>query len=1048
MDIRKTIKEPDIQYWPEVRWWLAEGMHTDVTLKKDISELHDAGFGAVEFLAMEEPGADSKLYGWGSEEWVHDTHTIVDETTQRGMGVSMTSGTNWSNANLIGISPDERSAAQELDYVAVTVKAGERFEGTIPKPVPRMPGVKKQTLLGVVAAAICGTENEKKILDKNRCHVVSKELESEEICYQAPDDGDYELFFFYIHGTGQTAAPSVDVSYTINYMDPDGVEAFKRYWDKEVLTEELRQMLTQNGRGMMYMDSLELMTYADGGQLFGFSFAGEFERRRGYDVIPYLPFLVKQPGMMLPVHNYHYVCSDKEWFERLENDFYQTTTDLYMDHMLRPMQEWLHQHQMSLRSEISYGLPFEISQPAKYVDGVETESLEFASQIEAYRGLAGAAHIYHRTFSSETGATMLNYMKGLDFYNQIIFTQMAAGVTKTVLHGYSSICGSEKSTYWPGHEGMWPMFSERFGSRQPAFIHYKDWTKMIARCQMVLRQGVSRIDLGILRTDYNFNNSLALGYGESEEDIYENRLMRDNKGLYWRDMQLQNAGYTYEYFSPYILEEDFTKFENGRLYDNGPGYRALIVYQEYMPLAAARRLLKLAEEGLPVIFVNHVTEEIRPVGIEKYHEKAASKVPGLSGEDEELKNVIEQIKAFPQVCELDDQAQTLAALQSMQINPAAGYEAPNKNLLTTTTQDGKDRYIFVYNMQYTETKPYENTLVIDTVGKPYEVDCWNGELIEIGQYTIEENQMRIPVTLAPGQAKLYRIAGEETCGIHVEDTDAWRVTTQKGLALEVCHDGTYRATLSDQSKKTVSATVLPEITIPQWHLQVEDWDAGEKRVITEDRGKGIVTREVYYETKKSVIDAGTVNAVPWKEIPAVGETVSGIGRYTAIVEIPAAYSSDNGYVLQMESIEGNTGAVYVNGKKCGVLDFEALKMDISDYLQAGKNEIMIEVSTTLNNRLKAQEYFAKAMERSLACIMEMAGGGSADGETADEMAEEMPEEASLSGEMSGQTEEGTGGEMSEEEIKDSMPTQTIQNKVRDYGLTGEVKLIPYTRIKL
>ena len=101
--------------------------------------------------------------------------------------------------------------------------------------------------------------------------------------------------------------------------------------------------------------------------------------------------------------------------------------------MLKPMQEWLHTHNMTLRAEISYGLPFEISQPGKYVDGIETESLEFASQIESYRNLAGPAHIYNRTYSSETGATLLNYMMGLDFYTQIIFTQFAAGVTKTVL---------------------------------------------------------------------------------------------------------------------------------------------------------------------------------------------------------------------------------------------------------------------------------------------------------------------------------------------------------------------------------------------------------------------------------------------------------------------------------------------------------------------------------------------------------------------------------------------------------------------------------------
>lgn len=44
--------------------------------------LDEAGFGAVEFLAMEEPGADSRMYGWGSEEWVHDSHVIFEEATK------------------------------------------------------------------------------------------------------------------------------------------------------------------------------------------------------------------------------------------------------------------------------------------------------------------------------------------------------------------------------------------------------------------------------------------------------------------------------------------------------------------------------------------------------------------------------------------------------------------------------------------------------------------------------------------------------------------------------------------------------------------------------------------------------------------------------------------------------------------------------------------------------------------------------------------------------------------------------------------------------
>ena len=41
-------------------------------------------------------------------------------------------------------------------------------------------------------------------------------------------------------------------------------------------------------------------------------------------------------------------------------------------------------------------------------------------------------------------------------------------------------------------------------------------------------------------------------------------------------MKLQNAGYTWDYFAPQILEEDFVDFEDGELLPDGPGYRALI----------------------------------------------------------------------------------------------------------------------------------------------------------------------------------------------------------------------------------------------------------------------------------------------------------------------------------------------------------------------------------------------------------------------------------------------------------------------------------------
>jgi hypothetical protein len=107
-DLVRLIRNPSIEFRPELRWWLAEGLHTDETLRYEIDTAHRLGFGGMEFLAMDESDIDHARYGWGAEEWVHDSQIVVEETTKRNMSVSFTSGTNWSNANLRPSTPTTR----------------------------------------------------------------------------------------------------------------------------------------------------------------------------------------------------------------------------------------------------------------------------------------------------------------------------------------------------------------------------------------------------------------------------------------------------------------------------------------------------------------------------------------------------------------------------------------------------------------------------------------------------------------------------------------------------------------------------------------------------------------------------------------------------------------------------------------------------------------------------------------------------------------------------------------------------------------------------
>ena len=117
-----------------------------------------------------------------------------------------------------------------------------------------------------------------------------------------------------------------------------------------------------------------------------------------------------------------------------------------------------------------------------------------------------------------------------------------------------------------------------------------------------------------------------------------------------------------------------------------------------------------------------------------------------------------------------------------------------------------------------------------------------------------------------------------------------------------------------------------------------------------------------------MLDAGEVELKPWLDIPEIGPDVSGVGFYTCEFEVPEAWNEDStqeklGAVLKLGSTNGNTAAVYVNGKKADGVDMNHPTVDISELLVPGKNTLLVEVASTLNNRLHQKEYYAKIRYR-------------------------------------------------------------------------------------
>ncbi|KAF2420476.1 glycosyl hydrolase [Microbacterium sp. B35-30] len=938
-DFRRAIAEPAIDFRPELRWWLAEGLHSDATLRREIEDAHRLGFGGMEFLAMDEGAIDHARYGWGSEEWVHDSQIVVEETTRRGMSVSFTSGTNWSNANLPTIDPDQQAAAQELDVVHETLSARQARSGPLPRsdleaPIAEttLPGhrgtITQQHLVAVVAARVAGDG----LLDAASVIDLTAEVDGEALEWTAPGgEGEWRLFAYWMHGTGQTASPSASVNYTVNYLDRDGVDAVIAYWDDVVLTPALRAEVARNPRAQMYMDSLELSTFGAGGMFWGFTVADEFRARRGYDIASWLPFLTRDAPFMAVSTVYHHEPADEAdrvTVDKVRFDYVRTLTDLYIENMLRPFAAFLHEVGMTLRAEISYGLPFELTRPGPEVDGIETESLEFGAQIDAYRLMAGPAHLFRKQYSSETGATTRNHMLDHRFYDQIIATQLAAGITKTVLHGWASPAGAEGVTEWPGHEGMWPMFSERFDTRQPGSEFYPLWTAAIGRLQYALRRGRPRIDVGILRTDHFTDNLIGMALigpnGERipDEVAYGTMWMRDRENHWWQDLGMQDAGITYEFFDGSLLLRDDVSFDGDEVQPGGPGYRALVAYQSTLDADVAAHLLTWARRGLRLVIVDGARElESLMAGRHRTHGLAASATPGLDGRDDELAAIMADLRRMPGV-RVTAPSDVVAALDDLGAGGRARFVDDDPHVLTHLRRDGDLMVLYAYHFLYETAEPTTVGITLEGTGSTHRLDVWTGELRPHRGARRDGHRTVVELTLAPGEVAVV-------------------VLDRASDALDSAPPATTEVARAER-----------------WRLIVESWDAGEPEVLTEDRGLGYVSREVRPTTAVTRLDPGETELAPWSEIPAVGPDVSGVGEYTTTISVPDVETGVR-YVLDLGSTCGGLGSVRVGDGPARGFDTAHPVIDVSGDIRPGENAVTVRVGSSLNNRLRARGYYER-----------------------------------------------------------------------------------------
>ncbi|MDO4276872.1 MAG: hypothetical protein Q4D16_24700 [Eubacteriales bacterium] len=794
-----------------------------------------------------------------------------------------------------------------------------------------------------------------------------EEKETYTLTWTNPYDFEAVLIPEWKVGVGHgTEADSYDYGYMlmVNHFSKAGADAWYAFLKSYILTDDMMELLEKYDiRWDLFIDSLEI------GSLGRFYWSNElsdiFLDLNGYDVTPYLPALFST--------DYTF-----EGIDVIENDMRDALTEAYIVFQERLSQN-LREDGGELRAQVSYGSTLTTSSAIRAVDVPETESLAFKFSVEAFKLMSGGVHLSGaEEFSSET-----NNWLGVDYasYNDQLYAvhqQMAAGVNRTVWHGYETQFSSEAVLDWPNNSGG---IGCQFGSLNiPTSVLESDFSNHIAILQNVLKAGTETVDVGIMQNDLFI---IALNQDG------------DSKGLLTDDHTLQDKGYSWECFDSSYLwaEEGEYGFQNEDGTLGNPKYKAVVVWDEDLSLNAAKALQKLTEGGLYVVFNT---------------DAAASTTGSAAGDDEELKNIISEIKADTEHTATAAATEEIAEiLEGFGVTPRVALEQGvckeyNKRIYeesltvgeayetydgiwTAMMRDDDANYYYMFN----ESVDYSMTTEASFEGifTPYELNTWTGEASPVAEYKHENGRTKLEVSLEPGETAVYIMEPEKEEGeIYITDTDAdFGVKSGDGtLEIGAAKDGTYTTTLSNGETVTSEITVEDITWDGLWNVEIEQWTKGELETRTEIRDnidpytgetfeyEGSSQHEAtelgYTTDKENVLKAEIANKdmVSWKDMYDKGlsdrdlTNVSGVGTYTTVF---TASGDKQGIVIDLGDIDGMVGLT-VNGESFAV-DIDNCQTDISSAVKEGENIVVVTVCTSLTNTLKeGEEGVKRGMQES------------------------------------------------------------------------------------
>ncbi len=490
--------KPPPEARPWVYWFWLNGNITSNGITADLEAMKRVGISGVLIMEVDQ-GAPVGPADFMGTSWRGLFQHVHAEARRLGLEVNMNNDAGWNGSGGPWITPEQ--SMQEIVWTETDLTGPQRFEGKLAQPeatagyyrdiaVQAFPAVGDYRIPNIESKAAFQRRVSRKPAKGNlpdsmriECgavtNITARMDATGKLVWDVPP-GQWTVIRVGHTSTGveNAPAPKTGRGLECDKLSKEGIEAnFAGLMAKLAADNKLKPGNAKPGLIATHIDSWE-----NGSQNWTAKMREEFQRRRGYDLMPFLPVFTGR------------VVGSLEISERFLWDVRQTVSELVIENYAGHFRELAHAAGMRFTCE-AYGSPCD----AIPYGGQSDEPMgEFwtpgGNAMETCRGMASAGHVYGKriigaeAFTADDHERWLEHPATLKALGDRAFCE---GINRFVFHRYALQPWTPERQ--PGMTmGPWGQHYER---TQTWWDWTPAWHEYLARCQFMLRQGLFVADI-------------------------------------------------------------------------------------------------------------------------------------------------------------------------------------------------------------------------------------------------------------------------------------------------------------------------------------------------------------------------------------------------------------------------------------------------------------------------------------------------------------------------------------------------------------------------